>query len=110
MVIHRMGGITPRLVGPRGVDTARRRALHGGVGANTVETKHYARSRCPGIILRKSLGSVPPRRNGREEHLKEAGGHYPELMQQLVKVRLGRPLLAEPLRAVGACPESEPGM
>jgi hypothetical protein len=30
-------------------------------------------------------------------------------MQQLVKVRLGRPLLAEPLRAVGARPENEPG-
>jgi hypothetical protein len=61
-------------------------------------------------MLRKPLGSVPPRRNGGEEHLKEAGGHYPELMQQLVTVRLGRPLLTEPLRAVGACPGNEPGM
>ena len=57
----------------------------------------------------KPLGSAPPRRNGGEEHLKEAGGHCPELMQQLVKVRLGRPLLAEPFRAVGARPGNEPG-
>jgi hypothetical protein len=77
---------------------------------DAVETKDYAQSQCAAIMLSKLLGSAPPRRNGGEEHLKEEGGHYPELMQQIVTVRLGRPLLAEPLRAVRARPGNEPGM